>query len=104
MLEGRHPPRRIGTLGGSEPMAAKATALAFEAIDFESCTAILREFLRQHPSASTIKVALSTRDLTPLGARIWQVRDGNFEAASNVIAGFIMTQPRGSVTISARLR
>lgn len=84
-------------------MTAEVTALAFEAIDFESCTAMLREFFREHPSASTIKVALSTRDLKPLGARTWQVMDGNFEAASNVIAGFIMTQPRGSVTISARV-
>jgi hypothetical protein len=84
-------------------MASEAAALAFEAIDFESCTTILREFFRQHPFASTIKVTLSTRDLKPLGARIWQVRDGNFDAASDVIAGFIMTQPRGSVTISARV-
>jgi len=84
-------------------MEAEATTLAFEAIDFESCSAILREFFRQHPSASTVKVALSTRDLKPLGARVWQVRGGNFEAASNVIAGYIMTQPRGSVTISARV-
>ena len=83
-------------------MPAEATALAFEAIDFESCSAILREFFRQHPSASRLKVALSTRDLKPLGARIWQIKDGNVEAASNVIAGYIMTQPRGSVTISAR--
>jgi hypothetical protein len=84
-------------------MSAEATALAFEAIDFESCSAILREFFRQHPSASTVKVALSTRDLKPLEARIWQIKDGNVEAASNVIAGYIMTQPRGSVTISARV-
>lgn len=84
-------------------MAAEAIALAFEAIDFESCTAILREFFRQHPTASTIRVALSTRDLKPLGARVWQVIDGNFEAASNVIAGYIMTEPRGSVRISARI-
>lgn len=84
-------------------MGAEATALAFEATDFESCSAILREFFRQHPTACTIRVALSTRDLKPLGARIWQVMDANFEAASNVIAGYIMTQPRGSVTISARV-
>ena len=84
-------------------MASEAAALAFEAIDFESCTVMVCEFFRQHPCASTIKVALSTRDLKPLGARIWQVIDGNFEAVSNVIAGFIMTQPRGSVTISARV-
>ena len=84
-------------------MPAEASALAFEAIDFESCSAILREFFRQHPSASTVKVALSTRELKPLGARIWQIRDGNVEAASNVIAGYIMTQPRGSVTISSRV-
>jgi hypothetical protein len=83
-------------------MAAQATALAFEANDSESCTAIVRDFFRQHPSAREIKVALSTRDLKPLGARIWQVIDGNFETATQTIVGFIMTQPGGSVTIFAR--
>lgn len=83
-------------------MMSEATTLSFEAIDFESCAAILREFFRQYPFASRIKVALSTRELKPLGARIWHVADGNFEAATNIIAGFIMTQPLGSVTISAR--
>jgi hypothetical protein len=82
-------------------MAAEAAALAFEAIDFESCTAIVLEFFRQHSSASIIKVTLSTRDRKPLGARIWQVIDGNVEASANVIAGFIMTQAGGSVTIFA---
>ena len=83
-------------------MVPEATTLAFEAIDFESCAAILHEFFRQCPSASTIKVAVRTRELKPLGTRTWHVIDGNFEAATNIIAGFIMTQPRGSVTISAR--
>jgi hypothetical protein len=82
---------------------AEATALTFEANDFESCTAILREFFRQNPTASTIRVALATRHFKPLGARIWQVMDANFEAGINVIAGYIMTQPRGCVTISARV-
>ncbi len=84
-------------------MTAEATAFAFEASDFDSCTANLREFFRQHPSVSTIKVALATRDFKPLGARIWQVMDANFDAGINVIAGYIMTQPRGCVTISARV-
>jgi hypothetical protein len=82
-------------------MAAEAAALAFAPVDFESCTAIVREFFRQHPSASIIKVTLSTRDRKPLGARIWQVIDGNVEAAANVIVSFIMTQAGGSVTIFA---
>jgi hypothetical protein len=84
-------------------MAADAAALAFQAEDFDSCTAIVQQFFRKHPSANIIKVALSTKDLTPLGARVWQVVDGNVEAATNIIVGFIMTQPRGSVTISARV-
>jgi hypothetical protein len=84
-------------------MAAEAATLVFEAGEFEACTAIVEEFFRQHGSANIIKVALSTRDLKPLGARVWQVVDGNFEAATRIIVGFIMTQPRGSVTISARV-
>jgi hypothetical protein len=82
-------------------MAAEA-ALVFEAGDFESCTAIVRQFFREHPAANIIKVVLSTRDLKPLGARIWRVIDGNCEAATNIIVGFIMTHPRGAVTISAQ--
>lgn len=66
-LEGRHWPRKISRKKRRlTAMAVEAVALAFEATDFESCTAILREFFRQHPSASTVKVALSTRDLKPL--------------------------------------
>lgn len=84
-------------------MAAEAATLVFEAGEFESCTAIVEEFFRQHHSANIIKVALSTRDLKPLGARIWRVVDRNVEAATRIIVGFIMTQPHGSVTISARL-
>ena len=84
-------------------MAAEAATLIFEASDFESCMAIVEEFFRQHRWANVIKVALSTHDLTPLGARIWRIMDGNFEAATRIIAGFIMTQPGGSVTISARV-
>jgi len=84
-------------------MAADAAALAFQAEDFDSCTAIVQQFFREHPSANIIKVALSTNDLTPLGARVWRIVDGNVEAATHIIVGFIMTQPRGSVTISARI-
>jgi hypothetical protein len=83
-------------------VAAEAAALVFEARDFESYAATVRQFFREHPSANIIKVALSTRDLKPLGARIWRIIDGNFEAATDIIVGFIMTHPRGSVTISAR--
>jgi hypothetical protein len=36
-------------------------------------------------------------------ARIWRVADGNLEAATRIIVGFIMTQPGGSITISARV-
>jgi len=63
-------------------MAADAAALVFQAEDFDSCTAIVQQFFREHPSANIIKVALSTNDLTPLGARVWQVVDGNVEAAN----------------------
>ena len=83
--------------------AAEAATLVFEACEFESCMAIVEEFFRQHRWANVIKVALSTHDLKPLGARIWRVVDGNFEAASRVIVGFIMTRPGSSVTISARV-
>jgi len=81
---------------------AGTAALVFEAGDLESCTAIVRQFFREHPSATIIRVALSTRDLKPLGARIWRIIDGNLEAATDIVVGFIMTQPRGAVTISAR--
>jgi hypothetical protein len=83
-------------------MAAEASTLVFEAGNFESCTAIVRQFFREHPSANIIKVALSTRDLKPLGTHIWRIIGGNLEAATDIVVGFIMTQPRGSVTISAR--
>ena len=82
-------------------MVVDAAALAFRADDIDSCTAIVQQFFREHPSANIIKVALSTNDLKPLGARVWRV-DGNVEAATHIIVGFIMIQPRGSVTISAR--
>lgn len=81
---------------------AEAAALVFEAGDLESCAAIVRQFFREHPTANIIRVALSTRDLKPLGARIWRNIDGNLEAATDIVVGFIMTQPRGAVTISAR--
>jgi hypothetical protein len=84
-------------------MVAEAAALVFEARDLDSCTAIVEQFFRDHPSANLIKVALSTRDRRPLGTRVWRVEEGNLEAASQIIAGFIMTQPHGSVTISARV-
>jgi len=83
--------------------AAKAATVVFEAREFETCMAIVEEFFCQHRWANIIKVALSTRDLKPLGARIWRVVDGNLEAATRVIVGFIMTQPGGSVTISAQV-
>jgi hypothetical protein len=82
---------------------AEAATLVFEAREFEMCTAIVEEFFRRHRWANVIKVALSTHDLKPLGARIWRVMDGNLEAATRIIVGFIMTQPGGSVTISARV-
>ncbi len=65
--------------------------------------AIVEEFFRQHRRANVIKVVLSTHDLKPLGTRIWRVVDGNLEAATRTIVSFIMTQPGGSVTISARV-
>jgi hypothetical protein len=83
-------------------MAAEAVALVFEAGDCESCVAIVRQFFHEHPSANIIRVVLSTRDFKPLGARIWRIIDGNLEAATDRIVGFIMAHPRGSVTISAR--
>jgi hypothetical protein len=83
-------------------MAAKASVLVFEASDLESCTAMVRQFFRDNRSANTIRVALSTRDLILLGARVWRLVDGNIDAISPIIAGFIMTQPHGSVSISAR--
>jgi hypothetical protein len=82
-------------------MAAKAAVLVFETGDLNSCRAIVRQFLWEHSWANVIKVALSTHDLKPLGGRVWQVVDGNLEAASNIIVGFIMTQSHGSVTLSA---
>jgi hypothetical protein len=85
-------------------MALDAAALTFQAEDFDSCTAIVRQFFRERPSANIIRVALSTNDLRPLGARVWQVVDGDFEATTNIIVGFIMTQPHGSVTISVRVQ
>lgn len=84
-------------------MVVEAATLVFEAGEFEACTAIVEEFFRQHRSARIIKVPLSARDLKPLGARMWRVVDGNFEAATRIIVGFIMTQPQGLVTISARV-
>ena len=83
-------------------MAAEASILIFEAEDLDSCVATVRQFFRETKSANTVRVALSTPDLKPLGARVWRVVDGNIEGASRIIAGFIMTQPHGSVTISAR--
>jgi hypothetical protein len=93
----------LGQAGQAAMAAAEAATLVFEAGEFESCTAIVEEFFRQHRLANIIKVALTTRDLKPLGARIWRVVDGNFEPATRIIVGFIMTQPRGAVTISARV-
>jgi hypothetical protein len=81
---------------------AEGVALVFEARDFESCTAFVRQFIRERASANFIKVAVSTPDRKPLRARIWRIMDGNLEAATDIIVGFIMTHPRGAVTISAR--
>jgi hypothetical protein len=83
--------------------AVEAATLVFETREFESCVAIVEEFFQQHRWVNVIKVALSTHDLKPLGMRIWRVVNGNFEAATRIIAGFIMTQPGGSVTLSARV-
>jgi hypothetical protein len=83
-------------------MAAKASVLVFEAGDLDSCVIMVRQFFHENKSANTVRVALSTRDLKPLGARVWSVVDRNIEGVSRIIAGFIMTQPHGSVTISAR--
>ena len=46
-------------------MVSEAAALVFEARDLDSCTAIVEQFFRDHPSANLIKVALSTRDRRP---------------------------------------
>jgi hypothetical protein len=83
-------------------MAADASVLVFEAGDLDSCLAVVRQFFGENKSANIVRVALSTRDLKPLGARVWRLVDGNIEVISRIIAGFIMTQPHGSVTISAR--
>lgn len=83
-------------------MAAEASVLIFEAADLDSCVAMVRQFFRENRSANMVRVALSTPDLKPLGARVWNIVDGNIEGVSRIIAGFIMTQPHGSVTISAR--
>ena len=83
-------------------MAAEASVLIFEAEDLDSCVAMVRQFFRENKSANTVRVALSTPDLKPLGTRVWSVVNGNIEGASRVIAGFIMTQPHGSVMLSAR--
>jgi hypothetical protein len=54
-------------------MVAEAAALVFEACDFESCTAIVQQLFCEYPSVSIIRVALSTRDLKALGARVWRL-------------------------------
>jgi hypothetical protein len=83
-------------------MSAEASVLVFEAGDLDSCIVTVREFFRHNSSANTIKVVLSTPDRKLLGGREWRLVDRNFEIVSRVIASFIMTQPRGSATISAR--
>jgi hypothetical protein len=83
--------------------STQAAKLVFQAREFETCIAIVEEFFRQHRWVNIIKVVLSTHDLKPLGARIWRVVDGHLEAATRIIVGFIMTQPGGSVTISAQV-
>jgi len=37
-------------------MPAESTALAFEAIEFESCTAHVREFFRQHVTSISLEL------------------------------------------------
>jgi hypothetical protein len=83
-------------------MAGGAAVLTFEAGDLESCTTTVRQFFAENKSANTVRVALSTHDRTPLGARVWRLGHGNIEVISRIIAGYIMTQPHGSVTISTR--
>lgn len=83
-------------------MVEESAVLVLEARDFDSCMDKVRQFLRQNPSATMIKVALSTPDFKPLGARVWRLLDQNIDAISHIIVGFIMTQPDGSVTISAQ--
>jgi hypothetical protein len=82
---------------------AEAAILVFQVRAFEMCMAIVEEFFCQHHRANVIKIVLSTHELKPLGARIWRFVDGNLEAGTRIIVGFIMTQPGGSVTISARV-
>ena len=81
-------------------MRVEAAALVFEVSDFESCEAIVRQFFRESPSAKIVKVALWTRDLKPIGTRIWRILDGNVEAMIDIAVGFIMIQPPGLVIIS----
>jgi hypothetical protein len=81
---------------------AEAAALVFEAVDLESCAAIVRQFFREHPSANINQSCSVDARSQTTGARIWRIIDGNLEAATDIVVGFIMTQPRGAVTISAR--
>jgi hypothetical protein len=83
-------------------MSPETSMWVFKADDPDTCVAMVRQFFCENQSASTVNVALSTRDLKPLGTRVWRVIDRNVEIVSRIIAGFIMTQPHGSVTISAR--
>jgi hypothetical protein len=74
---------RVRTKKG--PMVEDAAVLAFEAVDSESCKALVRQFFCDNPSANVIEIALSTRDLKPLGTRVWRVLDANLEAVSNIV-------------------
>ena len=82
-------------------MSAEASVLVFEGDDPDTCVAMVRQFFCENQLARTVKVALSTPDLKPFGVRVWRIVDGNIEVISRIIAGFIMTQPHRSVTISA---
>jgi hypothetical protein len=62
-------------------MVREASVLIFEAGDFESCTATVRQFFTENKSASTIRVALSTRDRTSLGARVWRLGTGTLKSS-----------------------
>ncbi len=86
-------------------MSAEASVLVFEAVDADTYVTTVRQFLCENGSANTVKLALSHRDLKPMGTLEWRLAQPiieNIEVMSRIIAGFIMTQPHGSVTISAR--
>jgi hypothetical protein len=48
-------------------MPAEASVMSFEADDQDTCAATVRRFFYENKSANIIKVALSARELKPLG-------------------------------------